>query len=541
MDMPPNKKHKITPSKDGNGTAPAFNAALAETYKALKAITFYPENHPLREKILHVAYQSVVNMMNEKGVSLIVHRNGLSVADRDVVIDNNPMVQALAKELFVREIQRLTLLPKLSLKDFTELLSLLAMGPQRVIDEGGLAGMLTNRGIQTVISEEIDISAVYTKKRVGEASDEAVAEGTVDQEDHELDSSQSEGNLPDQLNDLEIEELLARMYTETDDDRYRQLARILLVKGESLKVEGDFDRLFPILLGLLDQNADVTRSNVRRDCSLMVFQQLARGEMAEHLLGHLEDKDFGQHEIVFLILNQLGSEVVDAVIRRLLAVDIQFARKSLATALLRIGPPAVPALIEMLKGSRWQVVRTAAAILGEIGSRDAVRGLTLTVYHSDTRVRMETIRSLAKIGGKEATVLLIDLLGDNDQAIKKQAIAWLGNTRNQKALPPLIQLIKKRDVLGKTLELKKEALLAISHIGDREALDPLFRVVRKRHWIVPGRQEELKILAVETIGHLGGESAREFLEKTSARGGRIGRACSAALVTMGQRTAHNHE
>ena len=539
--MPANKKHKITPRKDGDGTAPACNAALAETYKALKAITFYPENHPLREKILHRAYQAMVNLMKGGGVSLIVQRNGLAFADQEVVIDNTPMIKALAKELFAREIQRLTLLPELSLRDFTEFLLLLAMGPSRVIDEGGLAGMLTNRGIQTVISDEIDISAVFTKKRLGEASDEAVAEGTVVQEDHEQDATQSEVNLPDHLNDLKIEELLALMCTEADDNRYRQLARILLVKGQSLKVEGDFDRLFPILLGLLDQNADVTRSAVRRDCSLLLFQQLALGEMAEHLFGHMEDKDFGQHEIVYLILNRLGGEVVDAVIRRFVAVDNQFARKSLATALLRIGPPAVPLLIEMLKDSRWQVVRNAVAILGEMGSRDSVSGLTLTAYHSDTRVRMETIRSLAKIGGREATAELIDLLRDNNLAVRKQAIAWMGNTRNQKALHPLIQLVKKRDVLGKMLDLKKEALLAIGLIGDRQALDPLFRLVKKRHWIVPSRQEELKILAIETIGCLGGKTSREFLEKISARGGRIGRACSAALETMGQRTASSHE
>jgi hypothetical protein len=541
MDMPPNNKHKITPPKDGDGTAPACNAALAETYKALKAITFYPENHPLREKILFRAYQAIVNLMKERGVSLIVQRNGLSFADRQVALDNTPMIKALAKELFACEIQRLTLLPELSPEDFTEFLSLLAMGPQRVIDEGGLAGMLTNRGIQTVISDEIDISAVFTKKRVGEASEEAVAEGTVVLEDREQDTAHSEGNLPDHLNELKIEELLTLMYTETDDSRYRILARILLVKGESLKVEGDFDRLFPILLGLLDQNADVTRSAVRRDSSLMVFQQLALGEMAEHLLGHLEDQDFGQQEIVNLILNQLGGEVVDTVIRRFVAARNQFARKSLATALLRIGPPAVPSLIEMLKASRWQVVRTAVTILGEMGSRDAVRGLTLTAYHIDTRVRMETIRSLAKIGGREATAELVNLLRDNNQDIRKQVIAWMGNTRNHMALDPLIQLIRMRDVLGKTLDIKKEALLAIGRIGDREALDPLFRLVKKRYWIVPSRHEELKILAVETIGRLGGESAREFLEKISARGGSIGRACSAALESMGQRTASSHE
>jgi HEAT repeat protein len=154
---------------------------------------------------------------------------------------------------------------------------------------------------------------------------------------------------------------------------------------------------------------------------------------------------------------------------------------------------------------------------------------------------LESISSLAKIGGGEATAVLIDLLHDNNLAVRQQVIAGLGSTGNKQGLPPLIQLIKKRDVLGKMLDLKKEALLAIGRIGDPQALDPLFRMVEKRYWIAPSRQEELKILAVETIGRLGGESSRKFLEKIASRSGRIGRACSAALETMGQRTANNHE
>jgi hypothetical protein len=88
---------------------------------------------------------------------------------------------------------------------------------------------------------------------------------------------------------------------------------------------------------------------------------------------------------------------------------------------------------------------------------------------------------------------------------------------------------------------KREALLAIGRIGDRRALEPLFSVVWKRHWIARGHWEKVKIIAVETISYLGGESAKQFLEKLSARGGPIGLACSAALETMGQRTTDSHE
>jgi hypothetical protein len=92
----------------------------------------------------------------------------------------------------------------------------------------------------------------------------------------------------------------------------------------------------------------------------------------------------------------------------------------------------------------------------------------------------------------------------------------------------------KQDLLGKTLTLKKEAIIAIGRIGDRRAIDILGRFIRKRHIITPGRWEDLKILAIETIGKLGGESSREFLGRMSGRGGRIGRACSAALESAEQ-------
>ena len=120
------------------------------------------------------------------------------------------------------------------------------------------------------------------------------------------------------------------------------------------------------------------------------------------------------------------------------------------------------------------------------------------------------------------------------------AITWLGNTKNQRALPPLLQLVQHRDLLGKTRALKKEALVAIGRIGDRRALEPLCKLVQKRYWIAPSRWDELKLLAVEAIGSLGGEAARQFLESVSAQGGQLGQVSSAALVAMAKRNP-DHE
>ena len=539
--MPLSKDQIVSPLKNPDGMSAKCNAALAEFHRGLKAISFYPENHPLREEILNRAFQAVVSLMSGGGVSLIAQRNGLSFADREVTVDNNPMTIALAKELFAREIQQLTLLPDLTLREFTEFLLFLAMEPHKIIAQGGMDGLLKNRGIQSIVANEIDITAVFSKKMVAEASAATVAEASAPREESEQGSTPVEGDLADDLNDLEIEELAALMGTESDDNRYSQLAQYLLIKGHALKKGGDFDRLFPILLLLLNQHAAETRSAVQCECALTVFQQLAQDEMAEHLLDHLEETDFAQQEMVYLILNKLGSVAVNPVIRRIVAGNSLAARKSLATALLRIGPPALPQLLDLLHDGRWQIVRSAVTILGEMGNRDAIQGLMQAAYHTDHRVRLEAIRSLAMIGGRDATLLLIDLLNDKDPAIRKQAIIWMGNTKNEKTLQPLLHLVTKRGSMRKSLAIRVEALLAIGRIGDRHALEPLFGLVRKRHWLASGQWEKLKIQAVDTIGRLGGESAKDFLERLSALGGRIGPACSAAIENMEQRTTDNHE
>ncbi len=504
-------------------------------------------------------FQAVRDLMIEGGLSLGVHRSGVSFLDREEKIENSRMTLALAKELFSREIQRLYFLPELSFSDFTAFLGLLAQEPQRIISEGGVAKVLSRLGVTTIVANEINISAVFTKHASGETGETIFAEGNIlgEGESSRERKAGTEGSTADdasgkgtgsfgevpleRLENLTVQELFSLMEKETDDTRYGRFARLLESKGYSLIEGGDFDPLFPILLGLLNLNADTTRSEAQRDVSLRTFHDLASGPMLDHLLDHLEDEGFNQKEIVYLILHHLGKETVEAVIPRLVASDNQFARKALTTALLRLGTSAVPALLKFLMDSSWQVVRTAAAVLGEMRDRDAVKGLILTAYHEDTRVRLESIRSLAEIGGREATAVLLDLFRDRNRTIRRQVILWLGVTRNESALQPLVDLVMERDLRGKIVTLKKEALLAIGRIGDPRSLDALVRLVEKRHFLASGRWEELKILAIETIGRLEGKEVLDFLQKTAARGGRIGQASAAVLENMREGSRSENE
>lgn len=537
--MPDSKKNNVTPPTPRGTTAAACKTALAGTYKALKAYSFYPESHPLRERILHSSFQTLAHAAKDDMLSFVVNRNGFSFADGRTPVESTPMTKALAQELFAREIQRLVVLPAISFSDFTGFLSLLSQDPPKIVAAGGLTALLKQNGIETIAVNEIDITAVFTRKR-GEQELEEASAPLQGGDPGQPCSNQLAGEELDRLSQMSIEELLELMSLESADNQYRQLAQLLLVKAQPLRQERSFDRLFAVLIAMIEQHTDPTRSAACRQQALAVLQQLTPGEVTEHLLDHLEDAEFGQKELVFLILQTVGAEVVEPVIRRLIAVGFKASRKTFTTALLRIGSPAEPALFALLKDGRWQVVLAAIAILAELGSRDAVKGLVLTAQHSDNRVRMESIRALAFIGGMEATQALLELLQDPDQAVAQHAITWLGNTKNNRALQPLLQLIWKRDLRGRITPLKKEALHAIGKIGDRRVLDPLFKMVSRRYWLFPGRWNGLKVAALEAIGNLGGDQARQFLTQVAAGGGHLGRIASADLDALSKRNPDHH-
>lgn len=542
--MTTKKNHMSKQMQVVNDAANRNGEAVAELYKALKASFFYPEKHPLRNDILNRAYNFLIRLMNGSDFSLVITRNGFSASEGGLPVANSLMAKALARELFLREIQRLSFLPGLSFQELQDFLSLLTVDPQKIVASGGMEKILAERTIRNIITNEIDISAVFTKRYVSDAEAAApwletggaqgmpAETGLVPPEIMDL--------VPlDDIADMEIDEIFSAMETEPTDKRYLQLAELLSVKAQLLKEQNQFEELVPLVLALLSQGLDPMRSQSQRDGALAVFVQIASGEMTRYLLFQLENREFEDKDSAYLILQHLGDKAVPAAIQRLNIADTIHSRKALATALARIGKPAVPSLLAMLNDAKWYRVRAMLTILGEIGSSDSIEGLKHTVYHVDDRVRKEAIRCLTKIGGPGAAEILVDLLSEKDPSILKQVIFSLGILKSDKALDPLIRITKKSDIFLKSLSLKKDALQTIGLIADRRVLPYLEKMACKRYWFAPKRGEELRVAVIAVIGQLGDESSLDFLRKMSAKGGPIGRACKAASDSISQRTANN--
>jgi HEAT repeat protein len=512
--------------KSPNIVADRNASALADVYKALKAVSFYPEGHPQRGKSLRLAHESLQQLLNGRDLSFAVSRTGFAAAGGGAPVGGNTKAQNLAKELFIRRVQQLTLLKDTSRDDLQAFLGLLTFDPRKIQDAGGMETLMQRCSITSIWVNEVDMDAIHEKRKKME--EEGAATQMPDEEILFALESLPSVELPPQQ-EYSFDELLVLLYMEKSDGRYLQLAKQVVNEAEKLMEAGEFRRVIPAIELLERQIADPDRSDMQREYASFTFEQLAGGAMSDFLLDQLQDKEHADNEWIYRILQQLGAKVVYAIIQRICLAEGLFARKALALALIRIGAPAVPPLVVMLKDERWYVVRNMIAMLGEIGSREWVSEMRGAAAHPDPRVRKEAIRSLAKIGGGEAEQIIIRLLNDPDQGIVRQAIISLGTMKCRSALPQLLQIIETRDRFLKTLAIKKDAVQAIGIIGDRQVAPHLLAILVSSHILAWSRWQELKTSVAQALGQLGAESALPELRNEVRRGGKLGAACSDAI------------
>lgn len=156
---------------------------------------------------------------------------------------------------------------------------------------------------------------------------------------------------------------------------------------------------------------------------------------------------------------------VAPLIEKLTDNDFQ-VRHDAADAIVKIGSPAVPALIEALKNENKQVRWRAASALGAIGAEAsaAVPALITTLQDEEEYIRRIGAYALGKIGPQASAAVpeLLDALQDSDRNISLVAAYALGKIGPQAsaAVPTLIAGLQDANA-----EVRLNAATALGRIG----------------------------------------------------------------------------
>jgi HEAT repeat protein len=120
-------------------------------------------------------------------------------------------------------------------------------------------------------------------------------------------------------------------------------------------------------------------------------------------------------------------------------------REAACEALVKIGAPAVPHLIQALGDWDSGVRAAACEALVKIGA-PAVPHLIQALGDGDRDVRVAACRALGEIGDGQAVPHLIQALGDRDWYVRAAACRALGQIGDPQALPHLTQALEDEDV-----------------------------------------------------------------------------------------------
>jgi HEAT repeat protein len=244
----------------------------------------------------------------------------------------------------------------------------------------------------------------------------------------------------------------------------------------------------------------------------------------DELLARLEDESWRVRSAAVQRIAEVDepAPVVARLLAQLDAGTTVGSREASAAALVRIGAPVLPALVERLGTLDPGLKLAVVAVLGEIGERRSVPALTACLAEADPNLRATAAEALGKIGGPEAAAGLLAALDSDDLTLQASALDALCLIR---VAPPCYRLAR---LMGDR-SLRPAAYRSLGPSDEAAALELL----------AGGLSERSRPAREAALGAIGQQRARRGAEPLSplataakeaaARDPGVADACVAAL------------
>jgi HEAT repeat protein len=235
---------------------------------------------------------------------------------------------------------------------------------------------------------------------------------------------------------------------------------------------------------------------------LAVLQERLAGRTHIALVGGLLRQHGSGDRQLNLIAQYLGLVASDAIqeFTGLLAEERdRQVRARMCQILAKVGPPAVPVLVDWLEDPRWFLVRNLVHVLGKIGDESVFGPVVTLLGHPHARVRIEAVRALAVIAPARAAAPLVDVARDTDVEVRLEAIRALGALGRDEAVPILRDVAGGASVGVADLTLRREAVEALANIGTPGAREALSGLAHRRVWFWNRTERRLRDVAVTAL------------------------------------------
>ena len=219
------------------------------------------------------------------------------------------------------------------------------------------------------------------------------------------------------------------------------------------------------------------------------------------LIGFLREKDDQLKQLAISALGKIGEKkAVKPLISCLRDNNLQI-RVSAAGSLCNMGEEVVEPLLDALSESRPEVREASAGALGQMGDKRAVEPLIKLLSDKNFTVRKAATWALGRIDDDRTTGPLLSVVSDENPSVREAAAWALGKKGNTEAVEPMISLLRDDNV-----EVRKAAAGSLGNIGSSRAVNSLKALLEDD-------DEQIQKAAIVALGDIRSARAVESLIK----------------------------
>ena len=507
---------------EGNERTDRITHAVTDLAKGLKAVQFYPENHPSLKKILEQTRASLEEIpIPEDGIALEVTKHALLFEDFTLP-ERHAALLDLRTSLFLRRTEKLIILPGVSKEEIKQFLQSLTLDPAEIIQMGGIEEILVSKKVSKIWINKVDYERLTEEMK---EKDEGAFEGdTLELVDEPLGTEEME--LIDTISFLKdhgepehkdsFDALISAIEKEEDPSKYIELVEKLsnlVNEMENQERGAHLDRVVGIYTthmgnppGGKEEIKPLAAEGIRKISDMWSI---------DIYINKFKNKKIQEHTMGRLALLALGKRAVSPLLDSLATEEDLTLRKSLVDLIAEIGTDSIPDVLALLHNSQWFVIRNMLTILGKIGNEEAASHVVEALEHGDPRVKKEAIKSLSRIPGTIATEALGECCFDGNDSIKSIAITSLGGKKDDRAVDILYGRFLAKKLIFPDIRIGLEVIDALKNIGSDKAISALKNISLYNPLFKPKKVKELKAQAVRSIGKINSPRSKEVLEELS--------------------------
>jgi HEAT repeat protein len=279
-----------------------------------------------------------------------------------------------------------------------------------------------------------------------------------------------------------------------------QAPEVRRAAAKALGELGDARASSALVLAIRDSSTDV------RVAAIAALGKLRSADAVSPLVGLITRDGANayagstQYEVAVAATRALGrigtTEAITALVSRLAESDPD-SRSETRLALVEVGAPAVPALVEAIQTGSGNQPSNAALVLGSLGAREGIEAISRAIRRGSVSSRVG-LRALEQVGTSDSLPLVLEYLDDADPSVRvlaaNTAAALLDPTKQDgRAVDPALAVLRSPSAAW----VEKEALVRLlGRTGSPRAVEGLVSLAKTK-------SDSLRFAVVVALGEAG--------------------------------------